>query len=45
MEDGIVVIDMPERLPGASTVESDLLVVLRKALDRKPGINVQSRTA
>ena len=45
-EDGIVLIEMPERLPGASPVEADLLVVLRKVLDRKPGINVRSpRTA
>jgi hypothetical protein len=41
-EDGIVLIEMPERLPGASPVEADLLVVLRKVLDRKPGINVRS---
>ena len=41
-EDGIVLIEMPERLPGASPVEADLLVVLRKVLDHKPGINVRS---
>jgi len=41
-EDGIVLIEMPERLPGASSVDADLLVVLRKVLDRKPGINVRS---
>ena len=41
-EDGIVLIEMPERLPGASSVDADLLVVLRKVLDHKPGINVRS---
>ena len=41
-EDGIVLIEIPERLPGASPVEADLLVVLRRVLDRKPGINVRS---
>ncbi len=39
-EDGIVLIEMPERPPEASPVEADLLVVLRKVLDHKPGINV-----
>ena len=33
---------MPERPPEASPVEADLLVVLRKVLDHKPGINVRS---
>ena len=32
---------MPERPPEASPVEADLLVVLRKVLDHKPGINVR----
>jgi len=40
-EDGIVLIEMPERPPEASPVEADLLVVLRKVLDHKPGINVR----
>jgi len=35
-EDGIVLIEMPERPPEASPVEADLLVVLRKVLDHKP---------
>lgn len=41
-KDGIVLIEMPERPPEASPVEADLLVVLRKVLDHKPGINVRS---
>jgi len=42
-EEGVLVIEMPDRLPGASPVEADLLVVLRKVLDHKPGVNVRAR--
>ena len=42
MEEGILVIEMPDRLPGASPVEADLLVVLRKVIEHKPGVNVRA---
>ena len=41
-EEGVLVIELPDRLPGASPVEADLLVVLRKVLDHKPGVNVRA---
>jgi hypothetical protein len=40
-EQGVVVIEMPERLPGASPLDADILVVLRRMLDHKPGITVR----
>ncbi|HEX3300681.1 MAG TPA: hypothetical protein VHW68_11300 [Actinomycetota bacterium] len=40
-EQGVLVIEMPERLPGASPLDADILVVLRRMLDHKPGITVR----
>jgi hypothetical protein len=40
-EQGVLVIEMPERLPGASRLDADILVVLRRMLDHKPGITVR----
>jgi hypothetical protein len=40
-EQGVFVIEMPERLPGASRLDADILVVLRRMLDHKPGITVR----
>jgi hypothetical protein len=40
-EPDVHLIDLPDRLPGASILDADILVVLRRMLDHKPGITVR----
>jgi hypothetical protein len=41
-EDGVLEIEMPERLPGASRVDADILVVLRRVLDHTHGVTLRT---
>ena len=40
--DDVSVIEMPEKIAGASRIDADILVVLRRVLDHKPGIAVRT---
>lgn len=41
-EQGVLAIEMPERIPGASRVDADVLVVLRRVLAHTSGIPVRT---
>jgi hypothetical protein len=41
-EQDVSVIELPERLPGASRIDADILHVVRKVLAHKSGISVRT---
>jgi len=43
-EEGVLAIEMPEHLPGASRIDADILVVLRRVLGHTSGVPVRPLT-